>query len=104
MIGGDFNLTVSDAGGSDRAVSKADLSVQARLADEFGLVNCWRAANPGVPPCQTLRWARDPSAAYHCDGLFVPRAWADRLRSCVVLSGPAWDGLSDHNPVVACFA
>jgi hypothetical protein len=38
---------------------------------------------------------------YHCDGLFVPRSWASRLRSCEAVSSPEWHRLSDHNPVVA---
>lgn len=103
IIGGDFNLTVSNWSGSERPVSRQDLAVQARLADQFGLLNCWQTANPDQPLEQTLRWSRDPTVPYHCDGIFVPRKWQDRLHSCVVLSGKEWNHLSDHNPVVACF-
>jgi hypothetical protein len=49
VIGGDFNLTVSHWLGPERPISKQDLAIQARLADEFGLVNCWQAANPDQP-------------------------------------------------------
>src|SRR6516165_1045893 len=45
VIGGDFNLTVSHWPGPERPTCKQDLAIQARLADEFGLVNCWQAAN-----------------------------------------------------------
>lgn len=103
VIGGDFNLTVSHWRGPERPTGKQDLAIQARLADEFGLVNCWQAANPDQPLCQTLRWTNDRSIPYHCDGIFVPKSWTDRLMSCVVLAGDEWDRLSDHNPVVACF-
>jgi endonuclease/exonuclease/phosphatase family metal-dependent hydrolase len=103
VLGGDFNLTVSRWPGPERPTCKQDLAIQARLADEFGLVNCWQAANPDQPLCQTLRWTGDRTIPYHCDGLFVPRSWKDRLESCVVLAGDQWDRLSDHNPVVACF-
>lgn len=103
IIGGDFNLTVSNWIGSGRPVSKQDLAIQARLADEFGLLNCWQSANPDQPLCQTLRWTGDRTIPYHCDGLFVPKAWKDQLQSCVVLSGDEWNRLSDHNPVVAQF-
>ena len=103
VIGGDFNLTVSNWSGSERPTCKQDLAIQARLADEFGLVNCWQVANPDQPLCQTLRWAGNRTTPYHCDGIFVPRSWTDRLQSCVVLAGDEWDRLSDHNPVVACF-
>ena len=33
IIGGDFNLTVSNWAGSERPVSKQDLAIQARLTD-----------------------------------------------------------------------
>jgi hypothetical protein len=56
VIGGDFNLTVSNWSGPERPTCKQDLTIQARLADEFGLVNCWQATNPNQPLCQTLRW------------------------------------------------
>ncbi len=103
VIGGDFNLTVSNWPGPERPTCKQDFAIQARLADEFGLVNCWQAANPDQPLCQTLRWTGDRTIPYHCDGIFVPKSWQDRLESCVVLAGDEWDRLSDHNPVVAFF-
>jgi endonuclease/exonuclease/phosphatase family metal-dependent hydrolase len=103
VIGGDFNLTVSNWSGSERPTCKQDLAIQVRLADEFGLVNCWQAANPDQPLSQTLRWTGNRTTPYHCDGIFVPRSWRERLHSCVVLTWDEWDRLSDHNPVVACF-
>lgn len=103
ILGGDFNLSVSRSIHSDRPVSKQDLAIQARLAEEFGLINCWETANPDLPLPQTLRWTKDRTIPYHCDGLFVPQSWRSRLQSCVVLSGDDWDRLSDHNPVIADF-
>ena len=93
--------TVSHSDEPDRSVSKQDLAIQARLADKFGLVNCWQTANPNQPLPQTLRWTKDRTIPFHCDGLFVPKSWKDRLESCVVLSGDDWNRLSDHNPVIA---
>ena len=105
VIGGDFNLSVSERQPSEeRKNKKCNLEIQARLRDEFGLINCWQAANPGVPLAQTLRWTSNPSQPYHCDGIFVPASWSPNLKSCEVISGPEWDGMSDHNPVVAEFA
>ena len=104
VIGGDFNLTVSARQAAEaRRTSAADVAIQRRLREEFGLVNCWQAANPGTPLAQTLRWSNSPGVPYHCDGLFVPRSWAGRLRACEVASSAEWDRLSDHNPVVARF-
>ena len=103
IIGGDFNVSISHWAESDRPVVRKDMKIQSRLAEEFGLINCWQAANPNQPLAQTLRWTGNRSINYHCDGLFVPRAWKQRLQSCEVLMGEEWNHLSDHNPVVACF-
>lgn len=103
VIGGDFNLAVSKSCGGELSVSKQDQAIQAKLSDEFGLINCWEAANPDKSPAQTLRWTGNRTIPYHCDGLFVPKSWRERLKSCVVMAGLEWDTLSDHNPVVAEF-
>jgi endonuclease/exonuclease/phosphatase family metal-dependent hydrolase len=103
VIGGDFNISVSHSPGPERPTCRQDVAIQARLAEEFGLVNCWQVANPGQPLHQTLRWTGNRTIPYHCDGIFVPKAWRDRLVSCVVLTGEDWERLSDHNPVVASF-
>lgn len=56
VIGGDFNLTVSKRHESEnRITEKADLKIQSRLGDEFGLLNYWQTANPDNPLAQTLR-------------------------------------------------
>ncbi len=105
VIGGDFNIGIGERHRSeDRTTSAADRAIQVTLQDEFGLVNCWREANPDRPLDQTLRWSNAPTIPYHCDGLFVPRSWLPHLRSCEVVSSPEWDVMSDRNPVVAGFA
>jgi len=101
VLGGDFNITVSKGCGSKRRMTKKESAIQTRLSEEFGLLNTWEAANRDLPPHQTLRWSGDRTIPYHCDGIFVPKSWKDRLKSCVVLSGEEWNSLSDHNPVVA---
>jgi hypothetical protein len=101
VIGGDFNLSVGrrvEAGGVP--TSKADIAILDRLRDKFGLVSAWQSRNVGLPLPQTLRWSRNKKTPYHCDGIFIPESWASRVRSCEVASGPEWDLLSDHNPVV----
>ena len=104
IIGGDFNLSVSERHETEeRVTTKADLKVQARLREEFGLINCWQTANADQPLPQTLRWGSDKTVPYHCDGLFVPATWSPHLKSCSVICGPKWEDLSDHNPVVAEF-
>lgn len=105
VIGGDFNLTVGERQASeDRITKNADRKIQERLHDEFGLINCWQTANPGQPLPQTLRWVSKPEVPYHCDGIFVPARWAERLVSCEIISGEMWNSLSDHNPLIAEFS
>ncbi len=104
IIGGDFNLTISPPSASEsRKIKAQEQAIQERLRIEFALANCWRSANPEAPLAQTLRWSRDPSIAYHIDGLFVPLNWLSRLRACHVVTGDDWLSLSDHNPIIAEF-
>jgi exonuclease III len=102
VLAGDFNVVVGFRG-PDEAVrmSKQEREVLTRVRDELGLVPCWQTANPDRPLAQTLRWTGNRAAPYHCDGIFIPASWSRHLVSCDVVSGPAWDSLSDHNPVVA---
>jgi endonuclease/exonuclease/phosphatase family metal-dependent hydrolase len=104
VIGGDFNICISARHHSGAPVRSREHALQARLHDEFGLVNAWDWLHPRRQPAQTLRWSGDASVPYHCDGLFVPRAWTASLRSCVVLESQRWRTRSDHNPVVATFS
>jgi endonuclease/exonuclease/phosphatase family metal-dependent hydrolase len=103
ILAGDFNVVVGmrESWQSPR-VSRGEREFLERLRDEFDLVPCWQTAHPGEPLARTLRWMhRIDSPPYHCDGLFVPRAWAPSLLSCTVLEDEEWCALSDHNPVVA---
>ncbi|HEX6745849.1 MAG TPA: endonuclease/exonuclease/phosphatase family protein [Longimicrobium sp.] len=43
-------------------------------------------------------WRRD--LAYHLDYCFVPRAWLPRIADVGVGSYEAWEGRSDHRPVI----
>jgi endonuclease/exonuclease/phosphatase family metal-dependent hydrolase len=104
LIGGDFNLTVSRSNDPKKPTSKVDLNIQSRLETDFGLKNCWQTANPDCSLGQTLRWSRDTTIAYHCDGLFAPYAWSQFPFQCHILAGDAWSSMSDHNPVVAEWA
>ena len=104
VLGGDFNVAVGYRQPRERIrILRGERDVLDRLANEFDLVSCWQAANPDRPLAQTLRWMGNPSAPYHCDGIFVPRSWLPRLKSCRVVRGSRWSQLSDHNPVVADF-
>ena len=105
VLGGDFNVVVGYRQPTERLrVSRGEREILERLEREFHLISCWQAANPGRPLAQTLRWSADRTAPYHCDGIFVPRSWLERLGSCRVVKGSRWSQLSDHNPVVASFS
>jgi endonuclease/exonuclease/phosphatase family metal-dependent hydrolase len=102
ILAGDFNVAVGRRAASDpRPFGRGERDLLDRLAGELDLIACWQTANPGKRLAQTLRWSRDPTIPYHCDGIFVPRDWGARLASCRVVRGARWTALSDHNPVVA---
>jgi hypothetical protein len=104
VLGGDFNVAVGYRRPQEAIrFARGEREILDRLAQEFDLVSCWQAANPDRPLAQTLRWMGNPTAPYHCDGIFVPRSWLPRLHSCRVVRGTRWNCLSDHNPVVAEF-
>ncbi len=106
ILGGDFNVAVA-LRRPDHPLynSPGERALLTRLRDDLGLVPCWQTAHPGEDPARTLRWMhRVDSLPYHCDGLFVPAAWAPALVNCEVLEDEDWCSLSDHNPVVAAFA
>ncbi|MBW4504837.1 MAG: hypothetical protein KME57_36175 [Scytonema hyalinum WJT4-NPBG1] len=100
IIGGDFNLTTARRHPRETAQDNT-LWLLERLRKEFNLMSCWQAANPNQDLPQTLRWNRDKTKPYHCDGIFVPACWYRYLDHCDVLASPTWEKLSDHNPVVA---
>ncbi len=104
VVGGDFNICVSARRHSGAPARNRERALQQRLHDEFGLINAWDWLHPKAVPAQTLRWSGDPTVAYHCDGLFVPRHWSRALQRCVVLDSARWRARSDHNPVVATLA
>jgi endonuclease/exonuclease/phosphatase family metal-dependent hydrolase len=104
VLGGDFNVAAGYRK-IDNGIRflRGERDLLDRLTKDFGLAPCWQAANPNRQLAQTLRWSGNPSTPYHCDGIFVPRTWLPRLKSCRVVRGSRWTKLSDHNPVVAEF-
>lgn len=102
VLGGDFNLATGIRHATEPLPTDPPWLLQ-RLRKEFNLLSCWQAVHPNHDLAQTLRWAGNPVAPYHCDGIFVPAAWYRHLDDCQVISGGEWDALSDHNPVVAMF-
>jgi hypothetical protein len=106
VLAGDFNVAVGmREPGQPLPLSRGEQALLVRLRDELGLIPCWQTAHPGEPLARTLRWMhRSDSLPYHCDGIFVPAAWASALQSCEVLEGEEWCTLSDHNPVVVTLA
>jgi exonuclease III len=104
VLGGDFNFRSLGERQPDEQFQTipSERRVLARFSD-LGLISCWAAAHPGCPLPQTLRWTRDRtpdrSTPYHCDGIFVPAAWAPGI-VCEVLTS-AVVNVSDHNPVAA---
>jgi hypothetical protein len=105
VLGGDFNVATGLRWPREGVpFSSGEKLILERLAGELDLMACWRSMHPRRPLAQTLRWTGNRETPYHCDGIFAPRSWRSRLVRCEVIGGPAWEALSDHNPVVADFA
>lgn len=108
VLGGDFNVTISERhAAEERRNTPGELAIHQRLRDDLSLVNCWQACHPGQPLAQTYRhFFSDEPQTFHLDGLFVPEAWQDSLRTGEVYNDVAWrgEGYSDHFPMVATFA
>lgn len=100
VLGGDFNLAVGRRPAGDPIrISPGERSWLEAFEKRLGLISAWQSCHPAEPLAQTLRWRRNPSAAYHCDGFFLPLAWRERLVRALVHAGEPWIRLSDHNPV-----
>jgi exonuclease III len=101
LIGGDFNIDAAIRHSDEKLKTEpSELAVIDRLRTEFGLINAWQALHPNANLPQTLRWSKDKSKPYHCDGIFIPHSWLKYLESCEVVS-EGWSEMSDHNPIVA---
>lgn len=98
VLGGDFNLATGVRHAVEPLPSDPPWMLD-RLRREFNLLSCWQTVHPNRDLAQTLRWSGNPTAPYHCDGVFVPASWFRYLDDCQVIAGPEWDPLSDHNPV-----
>jgi exonuclease III len=104
MLGGDFNVACGVRGPRDEVrFSNGESLLLERMSRQLDLMPCWQTMHPRSPLAQTLRWMGNRTTPYHCDGIFAPRAWRNRLLRCDVIAGAAWDRLSDHNPVLAVF-
>jgi hypothetical protein len=103
ILAGDFNVAVGlRAPGQPIGNTAGERAFFARLRGELDLIPAWQTAHPQEPLARTLRWLRRrDSLPYHCDGLFIPAAWAPALQDCTVLEDEEWLALSDHNPVIA---
>jgi exonuclease III len=103
LIGGDFNFTIGERQpGEFQETQPAERAVVQRM-EAMGLASCWSMSHPDLPLEQTLRWSSDraphKSTPFHCDGIFVPKTWRDRI-SCEVFTSACYR-VSDHNPIVA---
>jgi len=99
ILGGDFNLATGRRHVTEALPGDPPWLLE-RLRREFNLMSAWQTVHPNESLAQTLRWSGNPSAPYHCDGVFVPAGWYRHLDACDVVAGGDWDALSDHNPVV----
>lgn len=106
ILAGDFNLTTALRHASEAPIrnTTGERKLLQRLRREFGVVNAWQTCFPNQILPQTLRWTRNPSAAYHCDAIFLSHHFLPHLVSATVESDGDWATMSDHNPIIATLA
>jgi endonuclease/exonuclease/phosphatase family metal-dependent hydrolase len=98
VVIGDFNASAL----WDKPRAKIDFSRTAqRLADEFGLHSAYHQHyeepfGAESRPTHYFRW--NEAHPFHIDYCFVPKSW--RIDDVSVETGPMWDKVSDHRPLV----
>jgi endonuclease/exonuclease/phosphatase family metal-dependent hydrolase len=102
IIGGDFNLYSLGYRKPGEVIKTKDHEVKIieRMENEIGVVNSWVYLHPNDFMPQTLRWNNAPTMPYHCDGIFISKTLAKRIKESLVLWDSEIEKLSDHNPVV----
>jgi endonuclease/exonuclease/phosphatase family metal-dependent hydrolase len=101
VVVGDFNsAAVFDR---KKHPARSHRALVARLRDEFGLVSAYHAHHQlghGEERHATYfhHWKQD--MPFHLDYCFVPADWVQRIRSVDVGTWSAWEGRSDHRPLV----
>ena len=104
IIAGDFNLTTAIRHPTEELKnSVGEIELQERLRKEFRLFNAWQVLYPNQNLPQTLRWAKNRIAQYHCDAIFVSDSHLVHLASANVESAGIWGEMSDHSPIVVTF-
>jgi hypothetical protein len=101
VIGGDFNFKFFGPTNAENAKgsSKKEIATMKHFAG-LGFANAWADTHPGATLPQTLRWTKDRTIPYHCDGLLErPFVAADAI--CEVISSDFIRRHSDHNAVLA---
>ena len=107
VIAGDFNLTTSARHVSEQGMKEntpGERRIHERLRREFRLLNAWQVLHPNQNLPQTLRWTKDPTKPYHCDGIFVSHDLVPHLISAEVIQDGELASMSDHNPILIEFA
>jgi len=106
ILGGDFNFTIGERQEGEFQSTQPSEREVIRKIEQLGSSSCWSTSHPNRPLAQTLRWTSDQSphrsTPFHCDGIFVPNRWKQRI-SCEVFTSECYR-ISDHNPVVAWIA
>jgi endonuclease/exonuclease/phosphatase family metal-dependent hydrolase len=101
IIGGDFNLYSLGfrKPGEIIKTNKNEIKIIERFENEIGVINSWIYLHPNDFMPQTLRWNNAPTMPYHCDGIFISKTLAKRIKESLVIWDSEIERLSDHNPV-----
>jgi hypothetical protein len=113
VLGGDLNTWTGWGEGSahlardtnvlDRFAAHGLVDALDRMRDEGSLEECPCSLGEGCRHVRTRVDPRSPHIPYQVDYLFVSKAMAERLTSCVALDRDTFPTPSDHFPIVATF-
>lgn len=99
IVAGDFNV-------SGQSNAREMPALMAEICDRFDLKSAWHdhtGERVGAESAPTLWWRGKPEAGFHCDFVFVPRAWsvtAVRIGSYADWGAEGLAHRSDHAPVI----
>lgn len=99
VVAGDFNGNPA----FDEPRTKIKLSMAFAQLQEAGLVSAYHHVHAvpwGGERHATHHYLRKPDRPFHIDFCFVPQAWADKGLEVHVSTGPEWNSLSDHFPIL----
>jgi exodeoxyribonuclease-3 len=99
VVAGDFNGNPA----LDKPRTRIKWSMAFAQLQQVGLVSAYHHVHAvpwGSENHPTHHYLRKPDRPFHIDFCFVPQAWTAKALKTNIVSGPDWNLLSDHFPIL----